>query len=156
MVIKKKKIGLIIGSGELATYCMEQLLLLGYETTIVRLPCSKVKIRKNLDRIDLEYEKINETFSFLKQRQIHDIALIGYMERPEIDFSRVNYGSQILLSTVFPIALPAPTVITGEDKLTISLTLILVVVIPLMIMSYSASITPLLVPIFVKFLLFPV
>ena len=100
---KKKKIGLIIGSGELATFCMEQLVLLGYETTIVRLPCSKVKIRKNLDRIDLEYEKINETFSFLKQRQIHDIALIGYMERPEIDFSRVNYGSQILLSNVFSI-----------------------------------------------------
>ena len=103
MVLKKKKIGLIIGSGELATFCMEQLVLLGYETTIVRLPCSKVKIRKNLDRIDLEYEKINETFSFLKQRQIHDIALIGYMERPEIDFSRVNYGSQILLSNVFSI-----------------------------------------------------
>ena len=46
MVIKKK-IGLIIGSGELATYCMEQLVLLGYETTIVSLPCSKVKIKKN-------------------------------------------------------------------------------------------------------------
>ena len=103
MVIKKKKIGLIIGSGELATYCMEQLVLLGYETTIVRLPCSKVKIKKNLDRIDLKYEELNETFSLLKQRQIHDIALIGYMERPEIDFSKVNYGSQILLSTVFSI-----------------------------------------------------
>ena len=49
---------------------MEQLVLLGYETTIVRLPCSNVKIRKNLDRIDLEYEEINETFSLLKKRQI--------------------------------------------------------------------------------------
>ncbi len=103
MVIKKKKIGLIVGSGELATYCMEHLVLLGYETTIVRLPCSKVKIEKNLDRIDLKYEEINETFSLLKQRQINDIALIGYMERPEIDFSKVNYGSQILLSNVFSI-----------------------------------------------------
>ncbi len=102
MVIKKK-IGLIIGSGELATYCMEQLLILGYEITIVRLPCSKVKIKKNLDRIDLKYEEINETFSLLKQRQIDDIALIGYMERPKIDFSKVNYGSQILLSKVFSI-----------------------------------------------------
>ena len=101
MVIKKKKIGLIIGSGELATYCMEQLILLGYETTIVRLPCSKVKIRKNLDRIDLKYEKINETFSLLKQRQINDIALIGYMERPEIDFSKVNHGSRLLYLTYF-------------------------------------------------------
>ena len=82
---------------------MEQLVLLGYETTIVRLPCSKVKVKKNLDRIDLEYEEINETFSLLKQRQINDIALIGYMERPEIDFSKVNYGSQKLLSKVFPI-----------------------------------------------------
>ena len=82
---------------------MEQLLLLGYETTIVRLPCSKVKIKKNLDHIDLKYEEINETFSLLKQRQINDIALIGYMERPEIDFSKVNYGSQILLSKVFSI-----------------------------------------------------
>ena len=103
MVIKKKKIGLIIGSGELATYCMEHLVLLGYETTIVRLPCSKVKIKKNLDRIDLKYEEINETFSLLKQKQINDIALIGYMQRPEIDFSKVNYGSQILLSNVFSI-----------------------------------------------------
>ena len=102
MVIKKK-IGLIIGSGELATYCMEQLVLLGYEATIVRLPCSKVKIKKNLDHIDLKYEEINETFSLLKQRQINDIALIGYMERPEIDFSKVNYGSQKLLSKVFSI-----------------------------------------------------
>ena len=31
MVVKKKKIGLIVGSGELAKYCMEQLILLGYE-----------------------------------------------------------------------------------------------------------------------------
>ena len=103
MVIKKKKIGLILGSGELATYCMEQLLLLGYETTIVRLPCSKVKIKKNLDHIDLKYEEINETFSLLKQRQINDIALIGYMERPKIDVAKVNYDSQILLSKVFSI-----------------------------------------------------
>ncbi len=102
MVIKKK-IGLIIGSGELASYCMEKLALLGYETTIVRLPCSKVKIKKNLDCIDLKYEEINETFLLLKQRQINDIALIGYMERPKIDISRVNYGSQILLSNVFSI-----------------------------------------------------
>ncbi len=103
MVIKKKKIGLIIGSGELATYCMEQLVLLGYETTIVRLPCSKVKIKKNLDYIALKYEEINEAFFFLKQRQINEIALIGYMERPDIDPSKVNYRSQILLSKVFSI-----------------------------------------------------
>ena len=103
MVIKKKKIGLIIGSGQLATYCMEQLILLGYETTIVRLPCSKVKIKKSLDRIDLKYEEINETFSLLKQRQINELALIGYMDRPEIDFSKVNYASRILLSKVFSI-----------------------------------------------------
>ena len=53
--------------------------------------------------IDLKYEKINETFSLLKHRQIDDIALIGYMERPKIDFSKVNYGSQQLLSKVFSI-----------------------------------------------------
>jgi len=103
MVIKKKKIGLIIGSGELATYCMEQLVLLGYETTIVRLPCSKVKIKKNQDHIPLKYEEINEAFFLLKQRQINEIALIGYMERPDIDSSKVNYRSQILLSKVFSI-----------------------------------------------------
>ena len=103
MVVKKKKIGLIIGSGELASYCMEQLVLLGYETTIIRLPCSKVKIKKNLDHIDLKYEELNETFSLLKQRQINDIALIGYMERPEIDPSKVTYSSQILLANIFSI-----------------------------------------------------
>ena len=103
MVIKKKKIGLIIGSGELATYCMEQLVLLGYETTIVHLPCSKVKTKKNLDHIALKYEEINEVFLLLKQRQINEIALIGYMERPDIDPSKVNYRSQILLSKVFSI-----------------------------------------------------
>ena len=103
MVLKKKKIGLIIGSGELATYCMEQLVLLGYETTIISLPCSKVKIKKNLDHIDLKYEEINEAFFLLKQRQINEIALIGYMERPDIDSSKVNYRSQELLSKVFSI-----------------------------------------------------
>ena len=81
-MVKKKKIGLIIGSGELAAYCMEQLVLLDYETTIVRLPCSKLKIKNNLDRIDLKYEEINETFSLLKQKQINHIALIGYMQMP--------------------------------------------------------------------------
>ena len=82
---------------------MEQIVLLGYETTIVRLPCSKVKIKKNLDHIALKYEEINEAFSLLKQRQINEIALIGYMERPDIDSSKVNYRSQILLSKVFSI-----------------------------------------------------
>ena len=103
MVIKKKKIGLIIGSGELATYCMDQLVLLGYETTIIRLPCSKVKIKKNLDHIELKYEELKETFALLKQRKINDIALIGYVERPEIDPSKVTYDSKILLSNVLSI-----------------------------------------------------
>jgi DUF1009 family protein len=102
-MVVKKKIGLIIGSGELASYCIEQLVLLGYEITIIRLPCIKVKIKKNLDHIDLKYEELNETFSLLKQRQINDIALIGYMERPEIDPSKVTYGSQILLANIFSI-----------------------------------------------------
>ena len=83
---KKKKIGLVIGSGELATYCMNQLFLLGYETTIVCLPCTQVKIKKNIDCIDLKYEEIDETFSLLKQKKIKEIALIGYMERPEMIF----------------------------------------------------------------------
>ena len=82
---------------------MEQLVLLGYEITIVRLPCSKVKIKKNLDHIALKYEEINEAFFLLRQRQINEIALIGYMERPDIDSSKVNYRSQILLSKVFSI-----------------------------------------------------
>ena len=103
MITKKKKIGLITGSGDLATYCLEQLIILGYETTVIRLPCSKVKIKKNQDHIDLKYEKLSELFSLLKQRQINDIALIGYMERPEIDSSKVTDDSQILLSNVFSI-----------------------------------------------------
>ncbi len=100
MVAKKKRIGLIVGSGELAAHCSEQLSFLGYETIIVRLPCSKLKIGKNIDYIDLKYEEINEAFILLKQKQVNDIALIGYMERPEIDTSKVNIGSQKILSNV--------------------------------------------------------
>ena len=101
MAIKKKKIGLIIGSGELASYCMEQLVLLGYEITILRLPCSKVKIKKDIDYIDIKYEEIKEVFSFLKGRNINEIALIGYMERPEIEVSKVAPDSQKILFNVF-------------------------------------------------------
>ena len=65
MVSKKKKIGLIIGSGELAVYCMEQLFFLGYEITVLRLPCSKLKLKKNINCIDIIYEEINLAFSYL-------------------------------------------------------------------------------------------
>ena len=45
---KKKKIGLILGKGNLAIYCMEQLVHLGYEIVVARLPCNQVKIIKNI------------------------------------------------------------------------------------------------------------
>ena len=101
MVVKKKKIGLIVGSGELANYCMEQLILLGYELIVVRLPCSKIKIIKNIDCIDAKYEEIDKTFDVLKEKNVHDIALIGYVERPEINISKVSLGSQKILKNVF-------------------------------------------------------
>ncbi len=101
MVVKKKKIGLIVGSGELANYCMEQLILLGYELIVVRLPCSKIKIIKNIDYIDAKYEEIDKTFDVLKEKNVHDIALIGYVERPEINIAKVSLGSQKILMNVF-------------------------------------------------------
>ena len=100
MVIKKK-IGLVIGSGELANYCMEQLVLLGYELIAVRLPCSKVKMIKSIDYIDVKYEEIDKTFCVLKEKNVHDIALIGYVERPEINISKLSFGSQKILMSVF-------------------------------------------------------
>ena len=101
MVVKKKKIGLIVGSGELANYCIEQLILLGYELIVVRLPCSKIKIIKNIDYIDAKYEEIDKTFDVLKEKNVHDIALIGYVERPEINIAKVSLGSQKILMNVF-------------------------------------------------------
>ena len=101
MVVKKKKIGLIVGSGELANYCMEQLILLGYELIVVRLPCSKIKIIKNIDYIDAKYEKIDKTFDLLKEKNVNEIALIGYIERPEINIAKVSLGSQKILMNVF-------------------------------------------------------
>ena len=101
MTLKKKKIGLIIGSGQLATYCMEQLILLGYDITVARLPCSNLTIKKTIDFIDIKYEKIDEVFSILKSKQIKDLALIGYVERPEIDVSKVTPKSYEILFKVF-------------------------------------------------------
>ena len=101
MVIKKKKIGLIIGSGALANYCMEQLVLLGYELIVARLPCSKVKIIKSIDYIDVKYEEIDKTFFVLKEKNVHDIALIGYVERPEVNISKVSFEAQKILMSVF-------------------------------------------------------
>ncbi len=100
MVSKRKKIGLIIGSGDLAVYCMEQLVLLGYEITILRLPCSKIKIKKNIDYIDIHYEQISDALSFLKQNSICDIGLIGYAERPVIDVFKASLDSQKILMKV--------------------------------------------------------
>ena len=101
MIPKKKKIGLIVGSGDLAAFCMEQILLLGYEITVLRLPCSKLKLKKNINCIDITYEEISIAFSFLKDNNVRDIALIGYMERPEIDILKASPDSQKILLKVF-------------------------------------------------------
>jgi len=101
-MIQKKKIGLIVGSGHLAAYCIEQLVLMGYEITILRLPCSKLKIKKNIDHIDIIYEEISEALLFLKLNSITDIILIGYMERPVIDVFSASKASQKILLKVLP------------------------------------------------------
>ena len=102
MTPKKKKIGLIIGSGDLAVYCIEQLVLLGYDITVLRLPCSKLKVKKNFSCIDITYGEISSAFLFLKQNDIIDIVLIGYMERPEIDIGKASPDSQKILLKIFP------------------------------------------------------
>ena len=99
---KKKKIGLILGKGNLAIYCMEQLAHLGYEIVVARLPCSQVKIIKNIDFIDIKYEEINEAFCFLKRKKIFELALIGYIERPQIDAEKATPASQKILMKVLP------------------------------------------------------
>ncbi len=100
MTSKKKKIGLIIGSGDLAIYCVEKLVNLGHEIVVLRLPCSQIKIRRGIKKIDIRYEKIGEAFSYLKQNSISDIALIGYLERPVIDVLKASQKSQRILSKV--------------------------------------------------------
>ena len=97
---KKKKIGLILGKGNLAIYCMEQLAHLGYEIVVARLPCSQVKIIKNIDFIDIKYEDINETFCFLKRKKIFELALIGYIERPQIDAEKATPASKNLNESI--------------------------------------------------------
>ena len=101
MISRKKKIGLIVGSGELATYCVEQLLLLGYEITVLRLPCSKLKLKKNINGIDIIYEEISTAFSFLKRNNVGDIALIGYMERPDIDILKASPNSHLIAPVAY-------------------------------------------------------
>ena len=80
---------------------MEQLILLGYELIVVRLPCSKIKIIKNIDYIDAKYEEIDKTFDELKEKNVYDIAVIGYIERPEINIAKVSLGAQKILMNVF-------------------------------------------------------
>ena len=63
--------------------------------------------------------------------------------------------AETLVLGITTISLPL-SLSTTADMVTMSLTLMFVVVIPVIIVSYSTSIAPLLVPIFVKFLLFPV
>ena len=100
MTSKKKKIGLIVGSGDLAIYCVEQLVILGFEIVILRLPCSKIKIKRNIDHIDIRYEKIGEALYYLKNNDISDIAMIGYLERPVIDVLKASVESQRILLKV--------------------------------------------------------
>ena len=102
MTLKKKKIGLFIGSGDLAIHCMEKLEILGHEIVILRLPCSQIKIQRDVKHIDIQYEKIDEALSYLKQNSISDIALIGYLERPVIDVLKASLGAQRILSKVVP------------------------------------------------------
>ena len=97
---KKKKIGLIIGSGDLAIYCMEKLVILGYEIIILRLPCSRIKIERDIKHINIRYEKIGEALLYLRQNSVIDIALIGYLERPVIDILNASVESRRILSKV--------------------------------------------------------
>ena len=97
---KKKRIGLILGRGDLAIYCMERLAHLGYEIIVARLPCSQVKIISNIDFIDLKYEEINKAFSFLKRKKIVEIVLIGYIDRPQIDALKATPASHKILMKV--------------------------------------------------------
>ena len=100
---KKKKIGLIIGSGQLAIYCIEQLIFKGYNPTIIRLPCSTIKLEKSVDSFQMKFEEINDMFSFLKKRNIKELALIGYMQRPKIDVSEISFESKRILLEVLPL-----------------------------------------------------
>ena len=127
---------------------------------------------------------LNVRNSWAPAVSIADIPLNPRMQPVNVKLSLVNVnepntGSAIVisefeitdigLSTVIVLSPMAETLVLGittislplslsttPDIVTMSLTLIFVVVIPVMIVSYLASIVPLLVPIFVKFLLFPV
>ena len=81
---------------------MKQLVILGHEIVLLRLPCSKIKIENNIDYIDIKYEKIGEALSYLKLKRIYDIALIGYLERPVIDVLKASVESQRILLKVVP------------------------------------------------------
>ena len=85
-------------------------------------------------------------------------TVISEVEIPDIGLSTVivlSSMAETLVLDITTISLPL-SLSTTPDIVTMSLTLIFVVVIPVMIVSYLASIAPLLVPIGVKFLLFPV
>ena len=58
MTSKKKKIGLIIGSGDLAIYCVEKLVNLGHEIVVLRLPCSQIKIRRGIKKSIYDMKKL--------------------------------------------------------------------------------------------------
>ena len=97
----KKKIGLILGSGQLAGYCVKKLISIGHELVIVRLPCCQLKIKKNLDCFDMKYEEIDNMFDFLKREKITDLVLIGYVKRPYISLSNVTAASQKIINEIF-------------------------------------------------------
>ena len=75
-------------------------MILGHEIIVLRLPCSSIKIGRGIKHIDIRYEKIGEALLYLKQNSISDVALIGYLERPEIDVFKLSVESQRILSKV--------------------------------------------------------
>ena len=51
----------------------------------------------------MKFEEINDMFSFLKKRNIKELALIGYKQWPKIDVSEISFESKRILLEVLPL-----------------------------------------------------
>ena len=102
MSLKKNKLGLIIGNGDLAVYCMQQLLSKDYHLSVIRLPCCKINVSKDTECFDMSYEEIDQMFSFLKRNEINNLVIIGYVKRPIINIKMVSINARKYLLSLLP------------------------------------------------------
>ncbi len=99
---ENETLGLILGSGDLANFCLKSLVSNGCRLRIIRLPCSDINVSKDEKSFNLEYENIYQAFIYLKAQSINKVVMIGKVIRPQFNLKKFTSKSLEIIEPLIP------------------------------------------------------